>query len=386
MSSFKDIFIRSVLQLVRRPIYWVGFFVLPLFCFLMLTSMMEEGLPVKAPAAMIDKDGSSLSRSLTNELGTMQMVDLKHFCNSYTQARHLMQEGEIYGFFLIPENFEQDLMSGKAPAITFYTNMTYFVPASLLFKSFKTTALMSKAGIMLNVAETAGLSPEEVVPMMQPINIVSRGLGNPGLNYAIYLCNSFVPCVFQLMIMLMVCFSLGEEIKYGTSPKLLQMANGNIYKAIVAKILPQTIGWWIMILFMESWLYFWQGYPMHGSWWWFTISELMYVVACQCLAVFFFGVLPNLRFSLSVCSLLGILSFSLAAFSFPVESMYGAIAIFSWLMPIRYNFLIYIDQALNGIDIWYSRWWYVAYVVYMLLPFTLTWRIKKEFERPVYIP
>ncbi|MDE5841109.1 MAG: ABC transporter permease, partial [Muribaculaceae bacterium] len=327
-----------------------------------------------------------IAREITQNLGSLQMVDLVDQSNSYTEARHKMQEGKIFGFFMIPENFEQDLLSGKGPTITFYTNMTYFVPASLLFKSFKTTALMSKAGIMLNVAETAGLSEDEVVPMMQPINIVNRGLGNPGLNYAIYLCNSFVPCVFQLMIMLMVCFSLGEEIKYGTSPKLMQLADGNICKALVAKILPQTIGWWIMILFMQSWLYFWQGYPMHGSWWWFTISELMYVVACQCMAVFFFGVLPNLRFSLSVCSLLGILSFSLAAFSFPVESMYGAIAIFSWLMPIRYNFLIYIDQALNGIDIWYSRWWYVAYIVYMLLPFTMMWNIKKNFEKPVYIP
>ena len=386
MSGFKQIFKRSVIQLTGRPIYWAAMFVLPLFLMLLLTNMMESGLPDKVPAAIVDKDGTSLSREITQNLGSLQMVDLVDQSNSYTEARHKMQEGKIFGFFMIPENFEQDLLSGKGPTITFYTNMTYFVPASLLFKSFKTTALMSKAGIMLNVAETAGLSADEVVPMMQPINIVSRGLGNPGLNYAIYLCNSFVPCVFQLMIMLMVCFSLGEEIKYGTSPKLLQMAGGNIYKAVAAKILPQTIGWWIMILFMESWLYFWQGYPMRGSWWWFTVSELMYVVACQAMAVFFFGVLPNLRFSLSVCSLLGILSFSLAAFSFPVESMYGAIAIFSYVMPIRYNFLIYIDQALNGIDIWYSRWWYVAYIVYMLLPLTLMWRIKKEFERPVYIP
>ncbi len=386
MSGFKQIFKRSVIQLTGRPIYWVAMFVLPLFLMLMLTNMMESGLPDKVPAAIVDKDGTAISREITQNLGSLQMVDLVDQSNSYTEARHKMQEGKIFGFFMIPENFEQDLLSGKGPTITFYTNMTYFVPASLLFKSFKTTALMSKAGIMLDVAETAGLSADEVVPMMQPVNIVSRGLGNPGLNYAIYLCNSFVPCVFQLMIMLMVCFSLGEEIKYGTSPKLLQMADGNIYKAIAAKLLPQTIGWWIMILFMQSWLYFWQGYPMHGSWWWFTISELMYVVACQGIAVFFFGVLPNLRFSLSVCSLLGILSFSLAAFSFPVESMYGGIAIFSYVMPIRYNFLIYIDQALNGIDIWYSRWWYVAYIVYMLLPLTLMWRIKKEFARPVYIP
>ena len=385
MSGFLQIFRRSVLQLARRPIYWVAMFFLPLTVMLMLTSMMEQGLPDKVPASIVDKDGTAISRQITQNLGSMQMVDLVDQNNSFTEARHKMQSGEIFGFFLIPENFERDLLSGKGPVITFYTNMTYYVPASLLFKTFKTTALMSKAGIMLNVAESAGISPERVVPMMQPISIQARGLGNPGLNYAIYLCNSFVPCAFQLMIMLMVCFSLGHEIKFGSSPRLLGMANGNIYKAIVAKLLPQTIGWWVMILFMESWLYHWQGYPMHGSWWWITVSELMFVVASQGIAVFFFGLFPNLRLSLSVCSLLGILSFSLAAFSFPVESMYGAIAIFSWLMPIRYNFLIYIDQALNGIDIWYSRWWYVAYLVYMLLPLTILWRIKRFYRKPVYV-
>ena len=40
--------------------------------------------------------------------------------------------------------------------------------------------------------------------------------------------------------------------------------------------------------------------------------------------------------------------------------MYGGIAIFSYIVPIRYYFLIYIDQALNGIPIYYSRFYYVA--------------------------
>lgn len=386
MDSFRKIFMRSLLQMVRRPIYWVALFVLPLFVMLMLTSMMENGLPQKVPSAIVDKDGSSMSRQITQNLGSMQMVDLTETADSYTEARHLMQEGDIFGFFMIPENFERDLLAGKGPVITFYTNMTYYVPASLLFKSFKTTALMSKAGVMLQVAETAGLSAQQVTPMLQPVNIVSRGLGNPGLSYSIYLCNSFIPCAFQLMIMLMTCFSLGQEIKYGGSVKLMSMARGNIIKALCGKLLPQTIAWWILIIFMESWLYKWQGYVMQGSWWWLTLSELMFVLACQGIAVFFFGVLPNLRLSLSASALLGILSFSLAAFSFPIESMYGAIGIFGWMMPIRYNFLIYIDQALNGIDIYYSRWWYVAYIIYMVLPLSMLWRIRKAFLKPVYVP
>ncbi len=383
--GFRAIFVRSVLQIVRRPIYWVGFLLLPLFFFLLLSNLMEEGLPEKVPAAIVDKDGSSLSREITQTLGSMQMVDLKESCNSFTDAREDMQSGKIYGFFLIPANFQSDLLAGRKPIITFYTNMTYFVPASLLFKTFKATALYTKAGVAVQVLNTAGVTADASALMM-PVNIVTRGLGNPWLNYAIYLCVSFIPCVLQLMIMLMTCFSLGEEIKYGVSSRLLKMADGSVLKALVAKLLPQTFIWMVVAIFMESWLFRWNAYPMHGSWFWITVSELMFVLASQGFAVFLFGCLPNLRLSLSVSALIGILSFSLGAFSFPVESMYPAIGIFSWILPIRYNFLIYIDQALNGIPIYYSRMWFVAYIIFMVLPLTMTWNIRRAMKRPVYVP
>ena len=141
----------------------------------------------------------------------------------------------------------------------------------------------------------------------------------------------------------------------------------------------------VVAIFMESWLFGFNGYPMRGSWFWITLSEVMFVLAAQGMALFFYCVLPNLRLALSISALLGVLSFSLAAFSFPVESMYPAMGIFSWILPTGYNFLIYIDQALNGIDIYYSRIWFVAYIIFMLLPFTMMWRLKKAFLRPAYV-
>ncbi len=378
--------VRSCIQLFRRPIYWFGIFFIPLFMFLFLTSMFDKGLPTRVPAAIIDRDGTSLSREITQNLGNMQLVDFTHNANSFTQARHLMQQGEIYGFFLIPENFQADLLSGKNPEITFYTNMTYFVPGTMLFKSFKLNATYTKAGVLMSIANSLGANAEELAPMMMPVNIQTRGIGNPWLNYGVYLANSFVPCTLQLMIILITCFSIGQEIKYHTSPHLMRMAGGSVTKAIFGKLLPQTIIWIAISLFMTSWLFRYNHYPMNGSWGWLILSQILFVLACQGFALFFISILPNLRLSLSACALLGILSFSIAAFSFPVDSMYGGIAIFSYIVPVRYNFLIYIDQALNGIDIAYSKMYYIAYLIFILLPFTMLWKLKKELLNPVYVP
>lgn len=385
-TGLKALLLRSVLQIVRRPIYWVGFFAIPLFIFLFVASMMQEGLPQKIPAAIVDLDHTQLSRSITQNLDGMQMVDLAMRPNSFTEARHALQEGKIYGYFLIPRDLQADVASGRPAAITFYTNTTYFVPAALLFKTFKSTAIFTKAGLVMEVLESAGGSPTEIKPLIQPVNIVTRPLGNPELNYAIYLSNSFIPCALQLMILLMTCFSIGSEVKHNTSRRWLGMADGSIWKAMFAKLLPQTVIWIVVALFMEIWLYKFNGYPMNGSWGWLTLSEIMFVLATQSLGVFFYGILPNLRMSLSVSSLIGILSFSIAAFSFPVSSMYSAVGIFSWIVPTRYNFLIYVNEALNGIDIYYSRIWFAAYIVFMLLPFTVMWRIKRVMQRPVYAP
>ena len=386
MKSFILVFKRSVRQLASRRIYWLTMVVMPLFCMIFLTDLIREGLPIKAPAAVVDYDRSELSRRMIQSLNGAQMSRITAVYDNIGDARRAMQRGEIYGFYLIPENFQSDLLSVRTPTVSYYTNMAYYVPASLLYKNFTASALYAKADVLSGLLTDVGVDAEEIVPLLQPINIEVRGLSNPWLDYAVYLCNSFVPAIMQLMIFLTTAFAVCQEMKRATSPLWLRLAKGSVIRALSAKLLPQTIGWQIMMLFMLWWFYGRNGFVMNGSWGWMILSEMMFVLACQGFALFVVGVLPNLRLALSVGALVGVLSFSIGAFSFPYESMYGSIGVFSWLVPVRYNFLIYIDQALNGIDVYYSRIFYVAYIVFMLLPLLVIKRLKRELLNPVYVP
>ena len=386
MKSFILVFKRSVRQLASRRIYWLTMVVMPLFCMIFLTDLLREGLPIKAPAAVVDYDRSELSRRMIQSLNGAQMSRITAVYDNIGDARRAMQRGEIYGFYLIPENFQSDLLSVRTPTVSYYTNMAYYVPASLLYKNFTASALYAKADVLSGLLTNVGVDAEEIVPLLQPVNIEVRGLSNPWLDYAVYLCNSFVPAIMQLMIFLTTAFAVCQEMKRATSPLWLRLAKGSVIRALSAKLLPQTIGWQIMMLFMLWWFYGRNGFVMNGSWGWMILSEMMFVLACQGFALFVVGVLPNLRLALSVGALVGVLSFSIGAFSFPYESMYGSIGVFSWLVPVRYNFLIYIDQALNGIDVYYSRIFYVAYIVFMLLPLLVIKRLKRELLNPVYVP
>ena len=66
--------------------------------------------------------------------------------------------------------------------------------------------------------------------------------------------------------------------------------------------------------------------------------------------------------------------------------MYGALAVFSWLAPIRYWFLIYINEALNGVGLYYSRYYYAALILFPLVASVLLKRLKNACLKPVYVP
>lgn len=383
-------FVRSVKRTLRllcqRKIYLFSMVVVPLFFGVFLLTMMEKGLPEPVPVAVVDLDHSELSRKITRTLNSMQTIRVEETYNDFNEAQDAVQRGKIFGFFVIGSNFQDKALSARQPEITYYSNFTFYVPASLVLKGFKTTSVLTQGGLVKEVLTSTGVPEHQIASALQPVKSQMHGLGNPWMNYAIYLGNSFIPCMIALMILLITVYSITIEIKYGTSRQWLHEANGSMLIAILAKLLPQTVIFTIVGITLQSIMYGFCHFPLNCSPWHMILAMFLFVVATQSLALFIVCALPNLRMGISVCSLLGVLSFSLGGFSFPVSGMYPSLAIFSYLLPVRYYFLIYVDQALNGIPLYFSRYYYAALLVFPLVSCAMLRRLRKACENPVYIP
>lgn len=368
-----------------RRVYIWAMLLVPLAIGFFFISLMDKGLPLKVPTAIVDLDNTSMSRTLTQSLGSTELIDLTEHLASYHEAVERVQSGEIFGFFLIPENFEADALAGRTPTLSYYSNMTYFVPGTLAFKGFKTMAVLTSGEVVETSLTSVGMTDATAGTILQPIVIDTNPLGNPWTNYNIYLSNSFIPGALELMIFLVTCFSICEELKRHTSIQWLEKARGSIGVALLGKLLPATVIFTILGFFLETLLYGYCHFPCahFGN---MLLAMFLFVIACQSFAVIVCAILPNLRLALSICSLVGILAFSIAGFSFPVEKMYGAIGIFSYILPVRWFFLIYSDQALNGVDIFYSRFYYIALLTFPIVATLLAFRIKKRALNPVYVP
>ena len=126
--------LRGIRQLGTRKIYFFMMIVVPAVCSFFFLNLMHEGLPLKVPVAIVDNDQSSMSRDVTRQLNAMELIDINEHLESYHEAMEKMRSGEIFGFFHIPEDFQKDAVGSRHPTLSFYCNMTVFVPGTLSFK------------------------------------------------------------------------------------------------------------------------------------------------------------------------------------------------------------------------------------------------------------
>lgn len=376
----------GAVSLVRRQVYFWMMVVVPLASSWFFFDLMHEGAVERVPVGIVDLDNTSLSRTLTHNLSAFKTVDVKYHFRNYQEATDAVQRGLVLGFFYIPSDLSEKALSGNKPTVSYYINYAYYTPASTMFKGFKTISVMANGAIVSTALQTLGVPGPTISATLQPVLTDVHALNNPWTNYSYYLNNSFVPCFFALIVLLVTAFSIGTELKYGTCRQWLQEAGDSIIVAITGKILPQTVIFTAMGWFIQLMMYRIYGFPLncapsHMLW-----AMFLFVLANQGWALFVMCVVPNFRLGSMLCTLLGMLSFSFCGFSLPQESMYAWIEAIGFIMPVKYFFLISIDQALNGIDLYFSRVYYAVLIGFILLPWPLIWRLKKECLHPVYVP
>lgn len=377
---------REVYRLVERPIYFFCMLIAPVLCVVFFLSLMHDGLPTDMPIAVVDLDGSATSRNLIRQLDAFEQTQVVTKTVSFGEARQEMQQGNVYGIFYIPKDFGVDAASGRQPRLSFYTNATYLIAASLLFRDMKTMSVLAGASVGLQTGLTKGYTTDQIMAQLQPIVIDTHALGNPWLNYSVYLNNTLLPGVLQLMIFLVTVFSIGTEIKYSTSRKWLQMSNNSITVSLLGKLLPHTIIFTVVAFLCCAALYGFHSFPLNNGWAPMLSAIFLLVLASQAVGVFMIGVLPTLRLGLSFASLFGMIAFSIVGFSFPVLGMDPTLQALSNLFPLRHYFLIYVDQALNGRDLFYSWTEYAWLAGFLILPFLIAKNLKGALLYFKYIP
>ena len=378
--------LRELLILRQNHIYRFCMVLFPILVIFFFTSLMDDGLPTDMPVGVVDLDNTTTSRSLTRKLDGFQMSRVVARYPSVTEARRAIQRNEIYGFLYIPKGTTEKLISSRQPKISYYYTYTAMTAGSMLMKDLKTVSSLGSAGLGQATMRAKGLTDRQIQTLLQPVTVDLHQIANPWSSYNVYLTTVMVPGIIMLFILLISSYSLGTELKFATSKKWMEMADGHMMVALLGKFLPQTMIWLAIVYGYQFYVFYQLGFPHLGSPWMLVLLGLMQVLASQGFGIFAFGLMPSLRMSMSICSLWAVLSISMAGSAFPVMGMDGALQSLSWLFPLRHYWMMYQTCVFNGFPLIESWFHFAALAAFLLLPWLVVKKIKNAMLTYVYIP
>ena len=383
MNSFWKVMRRELGIIRRKPVYLLGSVGMMAVCCIFYLTFFKAGLPEDLPIGVVDMDNSSLSRNFCSQLDATQLGKVVLF-DDFSTARDAMQTGEVASLCVIPKDMAADVYANRRPTFTYYVNSLYMIAGALSYKDVLTMVTLTGGAVQREVFRAKGYSEGEIMGLIQPIAIDEHKIGNATTGYGIYLNNIILPGLLCLSIVFVLIYALGSELRYGTSKELMETADGSFAAALFGKLTPYTLMYLLMGLVLDLLMYAVLKYPVAGSVGNMMLLMVVFILACEGVAVTLVGLLPTLRFALSVAALFTILGFSFSGFTFPVEAMPRAIQGMSVLFPLRFYYLAYVQEAIFGTGI--GDWW--QYLVYLLLflvgPLCVSGRLKRAWINQNY--
>ncbi|MBQ0158790.1 MAG: ABC transporter permease [Bacteroidales bacterium] len=384
MRTLLHVVLRELYRISSKREYWFSMLVAPLVCVFFFTSIMDEGLPHDMPIGIVDQDCTPTSRNLVRNLNSFEHIKIAEAYPNVTEARKATQRGDIYGFYFIPKGTTKKANRQESPVVSFYTNYTFIVAGSLLYKDMRTMSELASGAAGRKVLYARGASEKGALGFLQPIVIDSHAIGNPTLNYSIYLSNTLIPGVLMLFIFMVTVYSMGAEIKESTGEALLRAAGDNPLRALYGKLIAHALIWIGIGAIYVFYLYGVLLYPCYCGIPTMLGVMALGVFAAQGMGTLMICALPSPRLGLSFASLWGVISFSISGMSFPVMAMHPILQSLAWLFPLRHYFLLYVNCALDGFPI-INAWPYViALLAFALLPALLPTRFRNIMTKIAY--
>ncbi len=377
-KNIRAVIIRELEVFKKRPVYFLGSVGVVSFCAVFFLTFLGDGLPHDIPIGVVDEDNSSVSRMFVRHLDATQLGKTVRF-DTFPEARLAMQKGEIYAVCILPKGMYSDIGSFRRPTFTYYINGMYFLGGSLAYKDLLTIINLANGAAHRKFLRAKGWDDRKIMNFIKPIEVDTHQIGNAYTSYNYYLSNMMLPAILEMVIVILMIYALGSELKYGTSRHLLRTGGGSIVTVLGGKIIVYTTLFTAIGMSLVFLLYDWLHFPIAGSVWNMFPAMFLLVMASEAVGIFIIGLLPVPRLALSIGALYSVLAISFTGFTLPVEAMPAAIRGLAQAFPLRHYYMIFTDEVILGSG--FAAWWPEAIHLFLFqfLPLAVMIRLKRAY-------
>ena len=346
--GFWLVFWREIGWLWRRPFLLGLTTIVRLAQMALLTAIFSAGLATRLPIAVLDLDGSDLSRTIIRTVDATPDTAVAVRAGDLAEGRGLILSGKVNGLLMLPQNLQRDVFAGRRPEVVFFYNTQTLTIGNLTARGVNAAVPNVAAGIKLSLRSEQGEPIELAQADLQPIPVQTHALFNPTLNYVYFLLTTLIPAVLQVVMVMTGAYSVGLDVETPHRLRILRALGGGLLPAMAGKILPYTVLFMLMLGFEDTVLVGMFGLPLHGHAWLLILAGLLFVTSCLLFGVLLAVFLKSTASAVSVGTLLTAPAFGYMGIGFPRLGMSTFAYDWGSLLPGTWYLIARVDQTIRG--------------------------------------
>jgi ABC-2 type transport system permease protein len=339
------------LLVARRECHWLFhdrvalllIFGVPLFAFVVLTTVFSHPVIRGLGVTVVDGDRSDASRALTEYIAASPSLKIVDRSGTLSTAAQDIRSGKAISAIYIPPDFERDLEAQRRPQVVGFYN-----------QQFLTAAGIASSGLSDTLSAAAAAAVPRAAPAPAFIGSLTGetiALVNPQKNYAQFLLRALLPMIIHVVITLAAGYSVGSEFRRRDARAWLESAGGDPVVALVGKLAP-LFGIFFLIMLAEP--LFLEGVlqiPFRGDLPLMVTAGSLLIVAHLSLGALFQLLAGDLASGLGLAGLVVSPAFGYAGVGFPTVGMNAFAQTWSAILPLRWYMAVLLGQAAKGLPV-----------------------------------
>jgi ABC-2 type transport system permease protein/ribosome-dependent ATPase len=304
------------------------------------------------PLAILDRDGSAMSRDYAYRFIDSRYFDFKGYLASEHEVAPLLMDGKLRAVIIIPEQFDRTLQAGRPASVQVLLDGA--LPDRTRITKGYISAINGAASaesLAAYLSHTQGVPLEQARALLQPFSLEIRYLYNQGLKSdwsippkLIMFILFFAPA-FMTSLRVVREKELGTIFNIYTSPLTrVEYLIGKLAPYVTIALIDLVILWLLAIQVF--------GAPFKGSFLLFLGASLLYVIATTCI-----GMLVSVFVRTQVAAMLISLfitfvpALQYSGLEIPIASMGPDAQVIAHMMPAMHYTRVIDGTFLKGVGL-----------------------------------
>jgi ABC-2 type transport system permease protein len=307
------------------------------------------------PTILVDQDNSSSSRTLKRLLLAAPNLDIQQVTNNTDLIKQRLWHGDVMAMIIIPSGFHTDLLAGRIAEVQIASHGGYLLAGSKALMNATEATLMMGAAISLQKVQSMGVSNQQALAGLQPIDLQSRSLYNPDDGYG----HSIVPAVMVLIIQQTLL--IGVTLLLGQQTELRRLPTGA--HAYFGMLLTFTL------IALLNTLYFFviatqlQHYSRIGHFSSLLAFALVFCICISAFALILGRVFKTRERGLQLLLITSVPMLFVSGYSWPAESLPDVLYYARWLLPTTSGIHGFVSINQLGASLMDVLWEFVVLAV-----------------------